>query len=161
MKRPRIGNGYDVHALTGGEFITLCGIKIKHNKALVAHSDGDVAAHALCDAILGALALGDIGKHFPDNNQSFKGIDSMILLKKCNNLALEKGYQIGNLDLTIAAQAPKLRPYIDSMRERLSEVLGLDLDYISIKATTTEKLGFVGKEEGIATYASVLLFESE
>ncbi len=161
MKRPKIGNGYDVHALTEGEFITLCGIKIKHNKELVAHSDGDVAAHALCDAILGALALGDIGKHFPDNDQSFKGIDSMILLEKCNNLALKKGYEIGNLDITIAAQAPKLRPHIELMRERLASCLKLNIESVSVKATTTERLGFVGKEEGIAAYASVILFAVE
>ncbi len=157
MKKIRIGNGYDVHALAAGRAMWLGGIRIEHNKGFVAHSDGDVLIHALCDALLGALSLGDIGLHFPDNKQEFSGIDSKILLKRCMDLVRERGYQIGNADCTILAQAPKLRPYIDRMRETLAPLLEVSIDDISIKATTTERLGFTGREEGVAVYATVLL----
>ncbi len=153
----RIGNGYDVHRLAEGLDLWICGIKIEHSKGCVAHSDGDTPIHALCDAMLGALALGDIGKHFPDTSDDFKGIDSTILLSSVNNLIKSHGYTINNADITIALQRPKIGPYITQMRQRLAEVLQTDLDRISIKATTTEKLGFVGREEGIEAYATVLL----
>ncbi|WP_418561161.1 2-C-methyl-D-erythritol 2,4-cyclodiphosphate synthase, partial [Rikenella microfusus] len=133
-------------------------IRIEHNKGFVAHSDGDVLIHALCDALLGALALGDIGFHFPDNAQEFKDIDSKILLRQCIALVQEKGYRLGNADCTILAQAPKLRPYIDRMRKTLAPLLGSAVEDISIKATTTERLGFTGREEGVAVYATVLLY---
>ena len=136
----------------------LGGIRIEHNKGFVAHSDGDVLIHALCDALLGALALGDIGFHFPDNAQEFKDIDSKILLRQCIALVQEKGYRLGNADCTILAQAPKLRPYIDRMRKTLAPLLGSAVEDISIKATTTERLGFTGREEGVAVYATVLLY---
>ncbi len=153
----RVGNGYDVHRLADGLDLWICGIKIEHSKGCVAHSDGDTPIHALCDAMLGALALGDIGKHFPDTSDDFKGIDSTILLSSVNKLIKSHGYTINNADITIALQRPKIGPYITQMRQRLAEVLQTDLDRISIKATTTEKLGFVGREEGIEAYATVLL----
>ena len=158
METIRIGNGYDVHALAEGLPMWLGGIHIEHNKGFVAHSDGDVLIHALCDALLGALALGDIGFHFPDNAQEFKDIDSKILLRQCIALVQEKGYRLGNADCTILAQAPKLRPYIDRMRKTLAPLLGSAVEDISIKATTTERLGFTGREEGVAVYATVLLY---
>ena len=158
METIRIGNGYDVHALAEGLPMWLGGIRIEHNKGFVAHSDGDVLIHALCDALLGALALGDIGFHFPDNAQEFKDIDSKILLRQCIALVQEKGYRLGNADCTILAQAPKLRPYIDRMRKTLAPLLGSAVEDISIKATTTELLGFTGREEGVAVYATVLLY---
>ncbi len=153
----RVGNGYDVHLLQEGLPLWICGIKVEHTKGCVAHSDGDTPIHALCDAILGALALGDIGKHFPDNSQEYKGIDSKILLARVYELISSMGYKINNADITIALQSPKLAPYIIQMRQKLAELLQTDLDRISIKATTTEKLGFVGREEGIEAYATVLL----
>jgi 2-C-methyl-D-erythritol 2,4-cyclodiphosphate synthase len=153
----RIGNGYDVHALAEGESLWLGGIKIEHEKGTIAHSDGDVLIHAICDALLGALALGDIGKHFPDTSSEFKNIDSKILLKKCSELIVSKGYSIVNIDSTICAQRPKLKDHIEGMRKCLANVLDIDSDQISVKATTTEKLGFVGREEGISSYAVVLL----
>lgn len=153
----RIGHGYDVHALAEGLRLVLCGVEIEHTKGCVAHSDGDVAIHAICDAMLGALALGDIGKLFPDTDQQYKGIDSTILLKYVVELIESKGYSISNIDCTIAMQRPKLRPHIDTMRERLSEVVGIAVDRISVKATTTERLGFEGREEGVSTTAVVLL----
>lgn len=158
METIRIGNGYDVHALAEGLPMWLGGIRIEHNKGFIAHSDGDVLIHALCDALLGALALGDIGLHFPDNAQEFKDIDSKILLRRCITLVQEKGYRLGNADCTILAQAPKLRPYIDRMRKTLAPLLGGAVEDISIKATTTERLGFTGREEGVAVYATVLLY---
>lgn len=158
MKQIRIGNGFDVHALAEGLPMWLGGIRIEHNKGFVAHSDGDVLIHALCDALLGALSLGDIGAHFPDNAQEFKGIDSKILLKRCMGLVHGKGYILGNADCTILAQAPKLRPYIDRMRETLAPLLCVTVDDISVKATTTERLGFTGREEGVAVYVTVLLY---
>ena len=157
MKKIRIGHGYDVHALADGLPLVLGGIEIPHTKGCVAHSDGDVVIHAICDAMLGALALGDIGKHFPDTSSAYKGIDSKILLTRCNELIKEKGYVISNVDATIAMQQPKLKDYIILMRETLSEVLGIDIDDVSVKATTTEKLGFVGKELGVEVHSVVLL----
>ena len=155
----RIGNGYDVHALGEGLPMRLCGTDIPHTHGFIAHSDGDVAIHALCDAILGALSLGDIGKHFPDNSQEFKGIDSCILLSKVMDLAKERGYRLGNADITIALQAPKLASFIPSMRENLSSICGCEPDRISVKATTTEKLGFVGRREGCEVWATVLMLK--
>lgn len=153
----RVGNGYDVHQLAEGLKLFLGGVEIEHTKGCVAHSDGDVVIHALCDAILGALALGDIGKHFPDTSAEYKGIDSKILLESVISLIWEKGYVVGNADITIAAQRPKMAPHIVKMREVLSAIMKIDIDRVSIKATTTEKLGFVGREEGIEVYATVLV----
>ena len=156
----RIGHGYDVHAFGDGDHIMLCGVRIAHPCGLMAHSDGDVALHALTDGLLGALALGDIGHHFPDDDPTFEGADSRQLLRQVVALVGERGYALGNADLTIIAQAPKLASYIGAMRQNLAEDLGCDLDRINVKATTTEKLGFVGREEGIAVHAVVLLKES-
>ena len=153
----RIGFGYDVHALVPERELWLGGIKIPHTLGLLGHSDADVLIHAICDAMLGAANLKDIGYHFPDTSSNFKNIDSKILLKECDKLIKEKGYTIVNIDSTICAQKPKLKDYIDPMRECLAGVLELDPDLVSVKATTTEKLGFVGKEEGIAAQAVVLL----
>lgn len=153
----RIGHGFDVHAFGTGDSIVLGGVRIAHAQGLVAHSDGDVAIHALCDALLGALALGDIGKHFPDTDPKFKGADSRVLLRSVMALAREQGYAIGNVDLTVVAQAPKLAPYIGAMREALAQDLGADLSQVNVKATTTERLGYVGRGEGIAVHAVALL----
>ncbi len=153
----RIGHGYDVHAFTGGDHLVLGGIKIPHNKAFKAHSDGDVLLHAVCDALLGALALGDIGQHFPDTAEEFAGIDSGILLQRVYALVTEQGYTLLNLDSTIIAQAPKLAAYIQSMRQQITAVLGCAADQVNVKATTTEKLGFAGRQEGVAAHAVVLL----
>ncbi len=153
----RIGNGYDVHALAKGLPLWICGVLIDHTKGCVAHSDGDTPIHALCDALLGALALGDIGKHFPDSSPEFKGIDSKILLSRVYALVKSKGFYLVNADITISLQAPKLAPHIPQMRSLLASLLEVEDDRISVKATTTEKLGFVGREEGIAAYAVVLL----
>lgn len=156
----RIGHGYDVHAFGDGDHIMLCGVRIAHPCGLMAHSDGDVALHALTDGLLGALALGDIGHHFPDDDPTFEGVDSRQLLRQVVALVGERGYALGNADLTIIAQAPKLASHIGAMRQNLAEDLGCDMDQINVKATTTEKLGFVGREEGIAVHAVVLLKES-
>ncbi len=156
----RIGHGYDVHAFGAGDHIMLCGVRIAHQNGLMAHSDGDVALHALTDALLGALALGDIGHHFPDDDPALEGADSRQLLRQVIALVKARGFVLGNADLTIIAQAPKLASHIAAMRQNLSEDLGGDIDLINIKATTTEKLGFVGREEGIAVHAVVLLKES-
>lgn len=155
----RVGNGYDVHQLADGLRLVIGGVEIEHSKGCVAHSDGDVAIHALCDAILGALALGDIGKHFPDTSSEFKGIDSKLLLKRVMELVWERGYALGNADITIAAQKPKMAPHIIKMREVLSDIMKVDLGRVSVKATTTEKLGFVGREEGIEVWASVIVLK--
>ena len=155
----RIGNGYDVHALAPGLPLWLGGIQIESDLGCIAHSDGDVAIHALCDAILGALALGDIGKHFPDSSDDFKGIDSKILLSRVMDLIRETGWKVGNADITIAMQKPKLAPHIISMRECMAGIMGVDISQVSVKATTTEKLGFVGRREGCEVYASVLLIK--
>ena len=156
----RIGHGYDVHAFGEGDHIILCGVRIAHQNGLMAHSDGDVALHALTDALLGALALGDIGHHFPDNDPVFEGADSRQLLRYAMALVNERGFALGNADLTIIAQAPKLALHIGAMRKHLAEDLASDIDQINVKATTTEKLGFVGREEGVAVHAVVLLRES-
>ena len=156
----RIGYGYDVHALGEGLRLVLCGVEVEHYKGCIAHSDGDVAIHAICDAMLGALALGDIGKLFPDSDDKYKGIDSTMLLKEVVDMVKGRGFDINNIDCTIAMQRPKLRPYIDRMRERLSEVVGIDVDRVSVKATTTEHLGFEGLEEGVSTTAVVLLVKA-
>lgn len=157
MENFRIGNGYDVHALAEGLPLRLGGVDIESPVGCVAHSDGDVPIHALCDAILGALALGDIGKHFPDTSDEFRGIDSCILLERTMALAAEAGYRIGNADITVALQRPRLAPYIERMRERLAGLMSASVDAVSVKATTTEKLGFVGRGEGCEAYAVVLL----
>ena len=156
----RIGHGYDVHAFGEGDHIILCGVRIAHQNGLMAHSDGDVALHALTDALLGALALGDIGHHFPDNDPIFEDADSRQLLRYVMALVNERGFALGNADLTIIAQAPKLALHIGAMRKHLAEDLASDIDQINVKATTTEKLGFVGREEGVAVHAVVLLRES-
>ena len=153
----RIGFGYDVHSLAEGETLWLGGILIPHEKGTVAHSDGDVLIHAICDAMLGAAKLRDIGYHFPDTSSEFKNADSKILLRSCLNLITEKGYKVGNIDVTVAAQRPKLKDHIPEMEKVMAEILDVDVDDISIKATTTERLGFEGREEGISTYAVVLL----
>ena len=157
----RIGHGYDVHALAEGLPLWLGGVKIEHTKGCVAHSDGDVVIHALCDALLGALALGDIGKLFPDTDMAYKGIDSKKLLRRVCEVVTERGYAISNVDCTIAMQSPKLRPHIDTMRETMASVMGLDVDRVSVKATTTEHMGFEGREEGVSTHAVVLLMKRE
>ena len=153
----RIGHGYDVHRFGEGDFITLGGLRIAHDRGLVAHSDGDVVLHALTDAILGAAALGDIGRHFPDTDPQFKGADSRVLLRHALSLVHAKGWQVGNVDVTIAAQAPKLAAHIETMCERVAEDLQVARDQVNIKATTTEKLGFVGRKEGISVHAVALL----
>jgi 2-C-methyl-D-erythritol 2,4-cyclodiphosphate synthase len=153
----RVGQGYDVHRLAEGETLWLGGILIPHIKGTVAHSDGDVVIHAICDALLGAAKLRDIGTHFPDNSAEFKNIDSKILLKKSNDLIKSKGYEIVNIDCTISAQQPKLKPFIPEMELTMAKVLEIEADQISVKATTTEKLGFEGREEGISVNAVVLL----
>lgn len=153
----RIGNGYDVHAFTDGDHVTLGGVKIPHNKSFDAHSDGDVLIHSLCDALLGALALGDIGKHFPDTDDDYENIDSRILLKHVIKLIHGKGYELSNCDCTIVAQSPKMAPYIIKMRENLAKDLGVSSEQVSVKATTTEMLGFTGREEGVSVYSVVLL----
>lgn len=153
----RIGNGIDVHAIGEGLKMWLCGVCVDESKGFIAHSDGDVAIHALCDAILGALAKGDIGHHFPDNDPAYKGIDSKILLRKVVDIAAQEGYSIGNFDITICLQAPKLAPHIPAMRQTLAEITGVDIDRVSVKATTTEKLGYVGRKEGCLVHATVLL----
>ncbi|WP_300393191.1 2-C-methyl-D-erythritol 2,4-cyclodiphosphate synthase [Fusobacterium sp.] len=153
----RIGNGYDVHKLVEGRKLVLGGIEIPHVKGVLGHSDGDVLIHAIMDAILGALALGDIGKHFPDTDMKYEGIDSKILLKKVYEIMIDKGYKIGNLDSIIVAQKPKLKDYIDSMRKTIAEILHMEVENVSVKATTEEKLGFTGEEQGIKSYCVVLL----
>ncbi|MBR5808682.1 MAG: 2-C-methyl-D-erythritol 2,4-cyclodiphosphate synthase [Clostridia bacterium] len=153
----RIGQGYDVHAFAEGRDLYLCGEKVEYEKGLLGHSDADVALHALCDALLGAAALGDIGKHFPDTDPKYKGISSVILLKHVCSLIREKGYEIENADITIIAQKPKLLPYIPAMRKNTAEAMGVLEDAVNVKATTTEKLGFEGRGEGISSMAVVLL----
>lgn len=156
----RIGHGFDVHAFGGEGPITLGGVKIPYLQGLLAHSDGDVVLHAVSDALLGAMALGDIGHHFPDTDAAFKGIDSRILLRKVFADVKALGYEVGNLDVTIMAQAPKMAPHVDAMRACIAEDLVCGLSQVNVKATTTEKLGFVGRKEGIAVEAVVLLVKS-
>lgn len=153
----RIGHGYDVHRFGEGEFITLGGVRIPHRFGLIAHSDGDVLLHALSDALLGAAALGDIGLHFPDTDPRFKGADSRVLLRHVLGLIQAKGWKVANVDATIVAQAPKMAPHINSMRDTLAADLQVELEQVNVKATTTEKLGFTGREEGIAVHAVALL----
>lgn len=153
----RIGHGYDVHRFGEGSFITLGGVQIPHHSALIAHSDGDVLLHALSDALLGAAALGDIGRHFPDTDPSFKGVDSRVLLRHVRLLVQQQGWQVGNVDATIVAQAPKMAPHIERMCQRIAEDLQVSRQQVNVKATTTERLGFAGREEGIAVHAVALL----
>ncbi len=153
----RIGNGFDVHRLVEGRELWLCGIKLEHTMGLLGHSDADVAIHALCDALLGTLALRDIGYHFPDTDPTYKGADSKRLLARVVEMIRERGYEIGNVDVTIMAERPKINPHIERMQQCLAEVMGTDLERVSIKATTTERLGFTGREEGIAAMASALV----
>ncbi|MCB4304800.1 2-C-methyl-D-erythritol 2,4-cyclodiphosphate synthase [Clostridioides difficile] len=153
----RIGLGYDVHKLTEDRNLIIGGVEIPHDKGLLGHSDADVLIHAIMDSILGALALGDIGKHFPDTDEEYKGADSMKLLEHVYNLITSKGYKIGNIDSTIIAQSPKMAPYIESMRSNISKVLNTDIDNINIKATTEEGLGFTGAKQGIASQSICLL----
>ena len=153
----KVGNGYDVHQIASGLPMWLGGVKIESDCGFVAHSDGDVAIHALCDALLGSLALGDIGHHFPDTSDEWKGVDSKKLLAKVVELVHEKGYSVGNADITIALQRPKIGKYVEQMRSVLAEVMDVDPNDISIKATTTERLGFTGREEGISAYAVALI----
>lgn len=153
----RVGLGYDVHQLVEGRDLWLGGIKIAHAKGLLGHSDADVLIHAICDALLGAANMRDIGYHFPDTSASTLDIDSKILLKKVIDLIATKGYRVGNIDATVCAERPKLNPHIPAMKECLAQVMGVDEDDISIKATTTEKLGFTGREEGISAYAVALI----
>ena len=157
MKYLRIGHGIDVHRFGEGDVVTLGGVKIPHTHGLIAHSDGDVALHALCDALLGALALGDIGKHFPDTDNAYKNADSRVLLRQVFALVQSKGYQLGNCDLTILAEKPKLAGFINTMQQCIAADLQSSPEQVSIKATTTEKLGFVGRQEGIEAHAVVFL----
>ncbi|MCK9533325.1 MAG: 2-C-methyl-D-erythritol 2,4-cyclodiphosphate synthase [Pseudomonas sp.] len=156
----RIGHGYDVHRFQSGEFITLGGVQIAHNKSFVAHSDGDVLLHALTDALLGAAALGDIGQHFPDTDPAYKGADSRQLLRNVVSLLEQAGWRIGNVDSTLLAQTPKMAPHIALMRENIAADLKIALEQVNVKATTTEGLGFVGREEGIAAHAVVILVKA-
>lgn len=153
----RVGFGFDVHRLVSGRELWLGGIKLEHELGLLGHSDADVLIHAICDALLGAANMRDIGYHFPDNSGEFKDIDSKILLSRTIALIAEKGYRVGNIDATVCAERPKLKAHIPHMQEVLAKVMGIDPDDVSIKATTTEKLGFTGREEGISAYATVLI----
>lgn len=155
----RIGFGYDVHKLTEGRRCVICGVDVPHTKGLLGHSDADVAIHALCDALLGAAAMGDIGRMFPDSDDEFKDIDSRILLRRVADRINSAGFRTGNIDITIAAQKPKLMPYIEAMRQNMADDLGINKNCVSIKATTTERLGFEGREEGISAYAVALIKE--
>lgn len=157
----RIGHGFDVHAFDEGSFITLGGVQIAHSHGLKAHSDGDVALHALADALLGAAALGDIGRHFPDTDEQWKGADSRMLLRHVVSLVADKGYRVGNVDVTIVAQAPKMAPHIEDMRAAIAADLQVRMDDVNVKATTTEKLGYVGRKEGIAVHAVALLLDRD
>ena len=153
----RVGFGFDVHQLVEGRELWLGGIRLEHEKGLLGHSDADVLIHAICDALLGAANMRDIGFHFPDTAGEFKDVDSKILLKRTVGLIATKGYRVGNIDATICAERPKLKAHIPAIQEKLAEVMGTDTDDISIKATTTEKLGFTGREEGISAYATVMI----
>ena len=153
----RIGHGFDAHRFGEGDSVTIGGIAIPHSHGLIAHSDGDVLIHAICDAILGAMALGDIGKHFPDNDPAFKNIDSAELLKSVMQSANDKGYVVGNLDCTVIAQAPRLGAHIPAMQSKLSGLLNVEVDAVNVKATTTEKMGYTGRGEGVSAHAVVLM----
>ncbi len=158
MKLPRIGNGFDVHRLTEGRKCIICGVEIPYERGLLGHSDADVALHALSDALLGAAAMGDIGQHFPDTDERWRGADSRMLLRRVAEIIGEKGYRPVNVDVTIIAEAPKMRPYIDAMRANIAADHGLDIDAVGVKATTTERLGFTGRGEGIAAQATALIY---
>ncbi|KGO01277.1 2-C-methyl-D-erythritol 2,4-cyclodiphosphate synthase [Porphyromonas sp. COT-290 OH3588] len=161
MKLPyRIGFGFDVHRLEAGYPLWLGGIKLEHHLGLEGHSDADVLLHSVCDALLGAAALGDIGVHFPPTDMKYKGIDSKILLREVCTLVRQTGYEIGNIDATIAAEAPKLNPHIPQMRQTMAEVMGIEVSQISVKATTTERLGFTGRQEGMSTYVIALIYDA-
>ena len=153
----RIGQGYDVHRLVEGRKLIIGGVDIPHNVGLLGHSDADVLLHAISDAILGAAALGDIGKHFPDTDPKFKGADSLVLLSHCGKLVREKGYRINNIDATIVAQRPKMSPHIQTMRENIARALEIEINQVNVKATTEEKLAFTGTEQGISSYAAALI----
>lgn len=153
----RIGSGFDVHAFGEGDHIVLGGVRIAHDRGLIAHSDGDVALHALCDAMLGAAALGDIGQHFPPNDARWKNADSRLFVRHCRHLLAERGWQVGNVDITVICERPKIAPQVPAMRHLIAEDLGIAVDAVSVKATTTERLGFTGRGEGIAAQAAVLL----
>jgi len=157
----RVGFGFDVHAFAEGRKLILGGIEIPFDKGLAGHSDADVLLHAICDAMLGALALGDIGTHFPDTDEKWKDADSKVLLKKVNDLINSKGYQLSNLDCVLALQQPKIAPYSAMIRNKIAEILNADVEQISLKASTTEKLGFVGRSEGVISYATVLLVKKD
>jgi len=159
MLNIRTGIGYDVHQLAEGEEFWLGGILLDYHKGGVGHSDADVLIHTICDALLGAANLGDIGKHFPDTAQEYKGIDSKLLLAKVAELIEEKGYSISNIDSTVCLQKPKLAPHLEAMKKVMADILKIDIDQVSVKATTTEKLGFVGREEGVSAYSSVLIYK--
>ncbi|NRA72360.1 MAG: 2-C-methyl-D-erythritol 2,4-cyclodiphosphate synthase [Gammaproteobacteria bacterium] len=157
----RIGHGFDVHKFGGPGPVIIAGVAIEHAQGLIAHSDGDVALHALADALLGACAMGDIGHHFPDTDDEYKGVDSRILLRHVWQLIIKKGYQLANLDLTIVAQVPRMAPHIELMRQVIAEDLAVDINQVNVKATTTEQLGYVGRKEGISSHAVVLLTRKE
>ena len=157
LPKIRIGQGYDVHAFGEGDHVVVGGVRIAHERGLVAHSDGDVAIHALCDAMLGALALGDIGVHFPPSDPQWKGADSRAFLRHCNALIGERGWRVGNADITVICEQPKIGPPAQAMREAMASDLGIDVDAVSVKATTSEKMGFIGRGEGIAAQAVCLL----
>ncbi len=155
----RVGNGFDVHRLVEGRKCIICGVEIPYSKGLLGHSDADVALHALCDALLGACAKRDIGYHFPDTDEQWRGADSRRLLKAVHGIIADDGWEISNVDITIIAQAPKMLPYMEQMQQNVAEDLGLDLDAVSVKATTTERLGFTGRGEGIAAQATALIYK--
>ena len=157
MSAVRIGHGVDVHAFGAGDHLVLGGVRVAFDRGAIAHSDGDVVIHALCDAMLGALALGDIGRHFPPSDPQWKGVDSRVFLRHCNALLRERGWRVGNADVTIVCERPRIGPYADAMRKNLADEVGIDIDAISVKATTTEQLGFTGRGEGIAAHAVCLL----
>jgi 2-C-methyl-D-erythritol 2,4-cyclodiphosphate synthase len=157
MSKLRIGMGIDFHQLVEGRDFWLGGVLVPHHKGAIGHSDADVLLHAICDAMLGALSLGDIGMHFPDTDNAYKGIDSKILLARCAQLIGEKGYSVVNVDSTLLLQAPKIKPYVSAMQETIAKILHIGVEDVSVKATTTEKLGFVGREEGVTAHAVVLL----
>ncbi len=155
----RTGIGFDVHAYSENRKLILGGVDIPYEKGLLGHSDADVLLHAICDALLGSLALGDIGQHFPDTDEKYKNADSLVLLQKVYELVKQKGYILGNVDAVVAIQRPKLSPYIKKIRENIAEILEADIEQISVKATTTEKLGFIGREEGVSAFATVLILK--
>lgn len=154
----RVGHGYDVHQFGEGDAIVLGGVNIPHHSGFIAHSDGDVLMHSLCDAMLGSIAAGDIGQHFPDTDARYEGADSSMFLEHAMKLIVDQSYMIANIDITIIAQAPKMSPYIQHMRDNLSQLLALSVEQINIKATTTEKLGFTGREEGVAVHSVIMVY---